>query len=168
MASHPACVTSCAGVGASSGGTFEIRAVEVGEERDVIPLYEWLFAPPGSKPGLWDDRRAEVSLRQAIESHDSVVLVAEDDGKFVGFITGYQDMHSVRFGYRAWVEDLAVHPERRSEGIGKALLDAAKAWAKERGATHLELDSGDARPEAHRFYERERPSWTSRCFGWEL
>ena len=69
-------------------------------------------------------------MRQAIESHDSVVLVADDGAELVGFCTGYQDMHSVRFGYRAWVEDLAVAPARRSEGIGKALLDAAKAWAQ--------------------------------------
>ncbi len=52
--------------------------------------------------------------------------------------------------------------------MGKALLDAAKDWARERGATHLELDSSDARADAHRFYERERPSWQSRSFGWEL
>ena len=77
-------------------------------------------------------------------------------------------MNSVRFGCRCWVEDLVVDPERRSEGVGKALLDAAKDWARERGATHLELDSGDARLDAHRFYEREAPSWTSRQFAWEL
>ena len=62
----------------------------------------------------------------------------------------------------------SVAPTRRSLGVGKALLDAAKDWARERGATHLELDSGDTRTDAHRFYERERPSWTSRCFAWEL
>ena len=149
-------------------GEIEIRAAREDEVPALLGLYEWLFAPPGSKPGLWEKRRAAVAMRHAIESHDSVVLVADDNGDLVGFCTGYQDMHSVRFGYRAWVEDLAVDPERRSEGIGKALLDAAKAWARERGATHLELDSGEARPDAHRFYERERPSWTSRCFGWEL
>jgi GNAT superfamily N-acetyltransferase len=148
---------------------YAIRAAEPGEEQRVIPLYEWLFAPPGIVPPSWDERRAAVALRQAIESHDSAVIVAEDDGgEFVGFCTAYQDMHSVRFGYRAWVEDLAVHPERRSEGIGKGLLDAAKAWAKERGATHLELDSAETRTDAHRFYERENPSWRSICFAWEL
>jgi GNAT superfamily N-acetyltransferase len=149
-------------------GEIEVRAARPGEVPDLLALYEWLFASPGSKPDLWDDARAAVAMRQAIESHDCVVLVADDGGQLVGFCTGYQDIHSVRFGYRAWVEDLAVDPARRSEGIGKALLDAAKAWAKERGATHLELDSGDARPDAHRFYEREGPSWRSRCFGWEL
>ena len=149
--------------------SFTVRAAEPGEEARVVPLYEWLFAPPGIVPPLWDERRAAVALREAIDSHDSAVIVAEgDSGELVGFITGYQDMHSVRFGYRVWVEDLAVHPGRRSEGIGKALLDAAKAWAGERGATHLELDSSDARTDAHRFYERENPSWRSVCFAWEL
>ena len=148
---------------------FVIRAADLGEEGRIISLYEWLFAPPGHVPPSWDERRAAVALRQAIESHDAAVIVAEEEGReLVGLCTAYQDIHSVRFGYRAWVEDLAVHPERRSRGIGKALLDAAKAWARERGATHLELDSAEARTEAHRFYERERPSWRSICFGWEV
>lgn len=148
--------------------SFVIRAAEPGEENRIIPLYEWLFAPPGLTPPSWDERRAAIALRQAMESHDSAVIVAEDEGELVGFCTGYQDLHSVRFGYRAWIEDLAVDPERRSEGIGKALLDAAKAWARERGATHLELDSSETRADAHRFYEREGPSWRSICFAWEL
>jgi GNAT superfamily N-acetyltransferase len=148
---------------------FEVRAAEPGEEGRLIPLYDWLFAPPGSQPPSWDERRAAVALREAIASHDSVVIVAQaEDGELVGFCTAYQDLHSVRFGYRAWVEDLAVHPEHRSRGVGKAVLDAAKDWARERGATHLELDSAETRGDAHRFYERERPSWRSVCFAWEL
>ena len=147
----------------------QIRAALPGEEERIPPLYEWLFAPPGSKPASWDEKRAVVALRQAIDSHDACVLVAEtDSGQLVGFCTAYQDMHSVRFGYRCWVEDLAVDPEARSQGVGKRLLDAAKDWARERGATHLELDSGEARHDAHRFYEREQPSWRSVCFAWEL
>jgi GNAT superfamily N-acetyltransferase len=149
----------------------EIRVARPGEEESIVPLYEWLFAPPGGRPSQWDERRAEVALRQAIDSHDACVLIAEEAGGTlarVGICTAYLDIHSVRFGYRAWVEDLAVDPSRRSRGIGKALLDAAKGWARERGATHLELDSAEARADAHRFYERERPTWRSACFGWEL
>ena len=111
-------------------------------------MYEWLFAPPGLDAARsWDPkRRATVALRQAIDSHDCGGARRRGrTGDLVGFCTAYQDLHSVRFGYRVWVEDLAVHPERRSEGIGKALLDAAKAWARERGATHLELDSAETR-----------------------
>jgi GNAT superfamily N-acetyltransferase len=147
---------------------FEVRAARPDEAEAIVPLYEWLFAPPGSVPSAWDERRAAVALRQAIESHDSAVLVADDDGALIGLITGYQDLHSVRYGYRVWVEDLAVDPERRSEGVGKALLDGAKDWARERGATHLELDSALARTDAHRFYEREGSQYKSFSFGWEL
>lgn len=147
----------------------QVRAAREEEIGAVIALYEWLFVPPGSLPAAWDERRAAVALREAIRSHDACVLVAEAAaGPLVGLCTAYRDLHSVRYGPRAWVEDLAVDPERRSQGIGKALLDAAKAWARERGATHLELDSGEARHDAHRFYERERPSWRSVCFAWEL
>ena len=147
----------------------EVRAARPEEVGAIVPLYEWLFAPPGSKPPSWDERRAAVALREAIDSHDAVVLVAEaDGGALVGFLTGYQDLHSVRFGYRAWIEDFAVHPQRRSRGIGKALLDAAKGWARERGATHLELDSAESRVDAHRFYEREGAAYRSISFGWPL
>ena len=148
--------------------SIEIRAARLGEEGEIVPLYDWLFAPPGSKPAAWYERRAAVALRQAIESHDACVLVAADGGELVGFCTGYQDMHSVRFGYRAWVEDLAVDPARRSQGIGKALLDGMKGWARERGATHLELDSAEPRTDAHRFYEREGAQYRSVSFGWVL
>ena len=146
----------------------EVRAAREGEEQAIVALYEWLFAPPGSRPAAWDERRAAVALRQAIESHDSCVLVAEGDGSLAGLCTVYQDLHSVRFGCRAWVEDLAVDPGHRSRGVGKALLDAARAWAHGRGATHLELDSAEARTDAHRFYEREGAQYRSVCFGWEL
>lgn len=147
---------------------FEVRAARAEEAEAIVPLYEWLFAPPGSKPAAWEEKRAVVALRQAIESHDAAILVAESSGRLVGLCTAYQDLHSVRFGYRAWVEDLAVDPEERSQGVGKALLDAAKAWALERGATHLELDSALARTDAHRFYEREGAEYKSFSFGWTL
>ncbi len=146
----------------------EIRTAREEELDALPPLYDWLFAPPGAEPDDWDPRRAVVALRHAIESHDACVLVADDGGNLVGICTVYQDLHSVRYGYRAWVEDLAVDPQRRSEGIGKALLDGAKAWARERGATHLELDSALARTDAHRFYEREGSEYKSFSFGWRL
>ena len=98
----------------------------------------------------------------------AAILVADDDHAVVGFATVYLDIVSVRFGQRAWVEDLAVAPHRRSSGIGKALLDAGKAWARDHGAVWLGLESGSARLDAHRFYEREGPDGWSRSFRWTL
>jgi GNAT superfamily N-acetyltransferase len=146
----------------------QIRMGSPGEEAAVVPLYEWLFAPPGQRPARWDQDQAAIALRHAIDSDDACVLLAADGAALIGFATCYRDLLSVRFGMRVWVEDLAVHPDRRSQGVGKLLLAAAKDWARERGATHLELDSAEARIDAHRFYEREGAAYRSICFGWEL
>jgi GNAT superfamily N-acetyltransferase len=146
----------------------EIRRARSNEARALVACYQWLFAPPGSQPPMWDPAAAAARLAAAIEADDAEIFVAETGGAIVGFCTVYDDLDSVRFGRRAWVEDLAVDPEHRSTGIGKGLLDGAKDWARERGASHLELDSAEARADAHRFYEREQPSWRSVSFGWVL
>src|SRR5918992_823872 len=97
-------------------------------------MYEWLVAPPGSLPPRWDPGWARAAIAETIEGPDSALFVAERRGELLGFASAYLDLNSVRFGRRCWVEDLAVSPEHRSEGIGKALLDAAKRWARGRGA----------------------------------
>ena len=145
-----------------------IRPAREDEVAALVAAYDWLFAPPGSQPRQWDPDAARQRLLALIASADGEVFVADADGVVVGICTVALDLLSVRFGQRAWVEDLAVDPDSRSAGHGKALLDAAKDWGRQRGATHLELDSGEARGDAHRFYERERPSWRSVSYGWEL
>jgi GNAT superfamily N-acetyltransferase len=145
-----------------------VREAGIEDVSGVVSGYEWLFAPPGSRPADWDPDRAAGAVRRALASDTAIVLVAVLDGEVVGLCTAYDDIESVRFGRRVWVEDLAVHPGRRSLGIGKQLLDEAKRWARGRGATHLELDSAQTRADAHRFYERERPVSRSICFGYKL
>jgi GNAT superfamily N-acetyltransferase len=146
----------------------QIRAARSEDIATLVGCYDWLFAPPGSQPPMWDPQKAASRLADAIDSTGAEVLVADDDGAIMGFCTVYYDIDSVRFGRRAWVEDLAVDDRRRSQGIGKALLDAAKDWARRRGASHLELDSAETRADAHRFYDREQPTWRSINFGWVL
>jgi GNAT superfamily N-acetyltransferase len=145
-----------------------IREANPGEVERVLEMYEWLFEPPGSKPKQWDPAEAGPRLSEAIASPRSTVLVADDEGALIAFCTAYLELNSVRFGQRCWVEDAAVDPERRSQGVGATLLSAAREWARRAGATHLELDSGLARADAHRFYEREGATRQSYTFGWEL
>lgn len=145
-----------------------IRQARPGEGRTLTAAYEWLFAAPGIRPADWSPDVAAQRLEATIADDRSAVLVADDNETIIGLATVYLDIVSVRFGQRAWVEDLAVAPHRRSSGIGKALLDAAKAWAREHGAARLELESGAARVDAHRFYEREGPDGWSRSFTWSL
>jgi len=143
------------------------RAVPADSDR-LVGAYEWLFEPPGKRPPRWEPSVAKDRLDRLASSPSAAMLVAERDGEMVGFCSIYLDIESVRYGRRAWVEDLAVGSQHRSSGVGKRLLDEAKRWADERHATRLVLESADARTAAHRFYEREAPSWTARCFGWEL
>jgi GNAT superfamily N-acetyltransferase len=147
---------------------FAIREAKKGEEESVVEMYDWLFAPPGSKPPRWDPDQARARLSEAIGSPRSTVMVADAGGALIAFCTAYLELNSVRFGQRCWVEDLAVDPSQRSRGVGTALLEAARDWARAAGATHLELDSGLARVDAHRFYEREGGARQSYTFGWEL
>jgi GNAT superfamily N-acetyltransferase len=146
----------------------EIRQAETPEAGRVIEMCEWLFEAPGYTPPGWDPRRAERTLKEAMEDDDSAIFIADDAGELVGLCTAYLELDSVRFGQRCWVEDLAVNPDRRSEGIGGALLDAAEAWARDGGATHLELDTGLDRTDAQRFYERRSPATKGFSYSWRL
>ncbi|MFN2583049.1 MAG: GNAT family N-acetyltransferase [Candidatus Dormibacteria bacterium] len=135
---------------------------------DVVAAYEWLFEPPGAPPKDWDRERAADAVRRALTSESAAIFVATVDRHIVGLCTAYEDIESVRFGRRVWVEDLAVHPHYRSQGAGKLLLDQAKLWARRRGARRLQLDSSVGRTNAHRFYEREGPDARSLSFAWWL
>lgn len=145
-----------------------VSPAAVEEADNVASMYEWLLAPPGVRPAGWRPDRAVAAIARTISSNSAIVLVARDGGDLVGFCTAYDDIESVRFGRGVWVEDLAVHPDHRSQGIGKRLLDEATQWARARGATRLQLVSAEARKPAHHFYEREQPSRRSVLFGWQL
>ncbi len=137
----------------------KVREAVPGEVERVLGMYEWLFAPPGSVPPQWDPERARGGDRATRSRTRTPPCWWPSTGASCsGSARRTCDLNSVRFGPRCWVEDLAVSPEHRSQGVGKDLLDAAKDWARERGATHLELDSADTRADAHRFYEREGPA----------
>ncbi|MEK6278687.1 MAG: GNAT family N-acetyltransferase [Actinomycetota bacterium] len=145
-----------------------VRDASIGEEDRILPLYDWLFAEPGSPPPDWDRDRAKFALTEAILAPESTVLVAEHDDDLIGLCSAYLELNSVRFGQRCWVEDLAVDPQRRSDGVGGALLDAAADWARRAGATHIELDTGLARTDAQRFYQRREPDTVGYSYSWRL
>jgi GNAT superfamily N-acetyltransferase len=53
-----------------------------------------------------------------------------------------------------FIHSMWVAPEARGQGLASELLDAAEAWARERGATVCELMVTDRAPVARRLYER--------------
>ena len=83
------------------------------------------------------------------------VLVAEVEGQLVGVCQLIVFRHlQNRGGLCAEVESVHVHPDHRGHGIGTVLMRVAAQRARELGCYRIQLTSNNARPEAHRFYER--------------
>ena len=70
-------------------------------------------------------------------------------------VAGFRVGECLAWGRHLYVDDLVTDADARSKGYGSALLDWLKQHARSQGANHIHLDSGHARVDAHRFYERE-------------
>ena len=134
----------------------------------MLALIPELFAPPGSKPPRYDNESAREAIRQTIGGDRSDILLAVDSGRVVGMLAVYVQMLMIRFGLRCWVEDFVVLPDQRSKGAGRALLEAAKDWARAHGCTHIQLNSYNARTDAHRFYTTNGMTQDSLSFNLKL
>ena len=68
-------------------------------------------------------------LRDALQRHTDAFLVAEVDGAIAGYeMIAKQPPHHAA----AQITDLAVHKAARRSGAGRALVDAAATWARDR------------------------------------
>ncbi len=83
------------------------------------------------------------------------LIVAEDEGIIVGtyqlsFIPGLSN----KGAWRAQVEGVRVRSDRRSGGVGAAMMQHAMALSRQKGCRTLQLTTDKTRKDAHRFYER--------------
>ena len=79
----------------------------------------------------------------------SEVLVAEGEGgPIVGSVMVGHD------GHRGWLYYVASDPKARSRGIGRALVQAAEAWLRERGVRKAQLLVRRGNAGVAAFYER--------------
>lgn len=86
-----------------------------------------------------DPARQEEGLRLLLADGRALVLVAEHQGRVVGMVTGQLVISTAEGGPAVLVEDLVVDHGQRNLGLGRALLDGLSAWARDRGATRLQL-----------------------------
>ena len=143
-----------------------IRPATLDDEQAVLDLIEQLFDPPGGPPPQYSRERGSTGFRWAVAQPDADVLLAFGGDQLAGLSSVYQDIQSIRFGPRCWLQDLVVRGDRRGQGIGGELLRASSAWARERGCTHLELGSGAGRVDAHRFYKSQGMTQSMDFFIW--
>lgn len=83
---------------------------------------------------------------------DHAVFVAEVEEEVVGWlhVQGRELLESDRF---AEITGLVVDQLHRGKGLGKSLLRAAEAWAREHGFKTMRVRSNVIRVDTHRFYE---------------
>ena len=85
---------------------------------------------------------------------DATILLAEARGRAVGMCTVQLTASTARGGLSAGVEDVVVDAPWRGRGVGRALLDAAEAWARGRGAVRIALLADETNLPALDFYDR--------------
>jgi GNAT superfamily N-acetyltransferase len=97
----------------------------------------------------------EDDLRTAIWGPDPAaeVLIARLDDVPVGFALFFHTFSTFLARRGLWLEDLFVYPEHRGAGIGKALLRAVAAIARDRSCGRVEWSVLDWNAPAIRFYE---------------
>ena len=117
---------------------------------DLLEAFERLIPQLSpSRPPL-----TQTHLQELIASPASRLLIAQHghDNSIVGTVT--LAMFPIPTGVRAWIDDLVVDTDVRSQGVGEALIRHAIRLATDAGATTLNLTSNPTRQPAHRLYTR--------------
>jgi GNAT superfamily N-acetyltransferase len=95
-------------------------------------------------------------LRSQLDDDESVVLVAEQRDRIVGYVyaavepLSWKDLRD-ECGY---IHDLLVTDAARGRGAGDALLDAAIEWLRERGMPRVVLGTAAQNENARRLFAR--------------
>ena len=117
-----------------------IAPIQDGDIADVIALWQRCGL---SRP--WNDPAADIAL--ARKGPNATVLVGRDDSGIVASALVGHD------GHRGWVYYVAVDPDCRHKGYGRAIMDAAEHWLRRRGIEKLQLMLRSDNSQVQAFYQ---------------
>ncbi|WP_298738570.1 GNAT family N-acetyltransferase [uncultured Chitinophaga sp.] len=101
-----------------------------------------------------DPAGAEAFIADRLRNRESVIYLAQDQGRPIGFTQLYPFFTSVGMK-RAWVlNDLYVSEEYRNRGVGRALIAAAQDFARSTSAKWIMLQTYTSNVNAQALYEK--------------
>jgi GNAT superfamily N-acetyltransferase len=109
-----------------------------------------------------EGRNRSFFSRLIAPSDDGMLLGAWRGERLVGYACLYWHLSSLLPAETVLMSDLFVDPSARGEGIGRALIEASAAVARERGARQLEWSTAPDNHAAQRLYDAtgaERSTW---------
>ena len=118
---------------------FLIRTCRPSDEARVVSLWE--------KCGLtrpWNDPRKDIA-RKLGEQPQGFLVGLVDQAVVASVMAGYE-------GHRGWVNYLAVDPDFRRRGFGKAMMQAADSFLINKGCPKINLQMREENAEATAFY----------------
>ena len=105
--------------------------VRAANKRD-IPLIKFLLK---LEPGFWDDSWREDAIDIGIQSAKDLCFVWEEGSHILGFVCAHD------LGFRAYLSELIVSPEKRKSGIGTALVKEVQKVLVQKGCKILIVDA---------------------------
>jgi ribosomal protein S18 acetylase RimI-like enzyme len=102
------------------------------------------------------EKRYGSFLGTQLEEPNIVILVAERDGKVIGYTySGVEgiDYMSLR-GPAGVIYDIVVDPDHRQQGVGRKLIDATLEALKGKGSPRVVLSTAERNAAAQRLFDR--------------
>src|SRR5512139_1987471 len=134
-----------------------IRLADLGSPADATAVVAVLDSYASDPRGGSRPLSAEVKARliPGLRTHPTTrVWLAFDGSEPIGLCVGFLGFSTFRARPLLNIHDLAVVPGRRGAGVGRALLTAAEAHARESGCCKLTLEVQDDNHPARTLYER--------------
>lgn len=102
------------------------------------------------------DSMFEEFFAEQIERREAVLLIAEQDGKTVGYAFVRMEPPSLEDlrGSAAWLHDIFVDPTARVQGVGSHLMKASLEAARSLGSDSLMLSVAPQNDRARRLFEQ--------------
>jgi ribosomal protein S18 acetylase RimI-like enzyme len=120
---------------------YKIIAFDNDSHRDqVVLLWERIFGYEAAHnaPSLVIDKKLAVA--------DGLFFVAVSADVVVGTVMAGYD------GHRGWIYSIAVHPDRRNQGLGSQLLSSTERHLISRGCMKINLQIMDGNEQVQAFY----------------